>query len=162
MYWKYSLATVVRFVVVVAVLGAFSGPYSGVATAGDNSVIKLALDEVGNGIAMVRANPRDAKIWRSDPEKPQRVLWWMIKNRTSYPEIMFEIRFDSPDDAAGEDFFGDVVLGCGAKDVTVQPQKTPDTAGAEWPYSITAYACRDGVRAQKIATLESLKVVWQD
>jgi hypothetical protein len=161
MHRKGRFAIVVRVIVGIAVLGAFSGPLAGTAPAGDKSVIKLELDEVGSGYARIRVNPRDAKIWRNNPKKPQQILWWMVKNRSSYSKIMWEFRYDPSKGGGTADFFGDVDLGCGQKEVMARPEKIPEGPNAEWPYSITAYACKDGVKAQKIATIDP-KVVWQD
>jgi len=161
MHRNHRVALVVRVIVAVAVLGVLAGPLAGTATAGDKPVIKLGLDEIGSGRTMIRVNPRDAKIWRNNPKKPQQVLWWMVKNRTSYSELFWEFRFDASKKGGTEDFFGKVDLGCGEKEVTAQPEKKPETPNAEWPYSITVYACKDGVKAQKIATIDP-KVLWQD
>ncbi len=46
-------------------------------------------------------------------------------------------------------------------DIKVQPDKKPDIPKAEWPYSITVFACLDGVKAQKLATLDP-RIIWQD
>ena len=161
MHWNHRVALALRVVVAVAVLGVLAGPLADTATAGDNSVIKIALDEVAGGRSMIRVNPRDAKIWRNNPKKPQHILWWMIKNRTSYSELYWEFRFDPAKEGAAEDFFGEVVLGCGEKEVIAQPEKMPETPNAQWPYSITVFACKGGVKAQKLATANP-KVIWQD
>jgi hypothetical protein len=158
---KNHRAIVVRIIVAVAVLGVFAGPFADTAIASDNSVIKLGLDEVAGGRSMIRVNPRDAKIWRDNPEKSQQILWWMVKNRTSYSEIYWEFRFDASKEGGSKDFFGKVDLGCGEKEVIAEPEITPENSNAVWPYSITVYACRDGVKAQKLATANP-KVIWQD
>ena len=39
--------------------------------------------------------------------------------------------------------------------------KKPDFPEAEWPYSITVYACIDGAKAQKIAAVDP-RIIWKD
>ena len=49
----------------------------------------------------------------------------------------------------------------GQTEIKVQPDKKPDFPKAEWPYSITVYACDDGVKAQEIATTDP-RIIWND
>lgn len=162
MHRNHRIANITWAIVGVAIIIAFSGPCAGSAQAGDTKVVKLELDEVGSGITRIRVNPREAKIWRAAPGKAQKIRWWMIRNRTSYPKIMWEFRYDASKQGATADYFGDVDLECGGTRVEVPPEMKPDSPNAEWPYSITAYACVDGVKAQKIATVDTARVVWQD
>jgi len=122
--------------------------------------IQLALDQNVNGEVVIKVQPRDAKIWRNKPDKPKKVEWWWTVNDTSYPEIFWEIRYDASKGGTA-DYFGEVNIECGQKEIKVQPDKKPDIPKAEWPYSITVYACKDGVKAQKIATVDP-RIIWQD
>ena len=123
--------------------------------------IQIALDQNINGQPIVKVFPRDAKIWRNKPNKPKKVEWWWTTNETSYSEIYWEIRYDPSKSGATADYFGDVNIGCGETEIKVQPDKKPEVPKAEWPYSITAYACKDGVKVQKIATVDP-RIIWQD
>lgn len=140
---------------------ALSGALAGSANAGDTKVIRLYLEQGVTGVARVIGNPRDAKIWRNEPGKAQKIRWFMIKNRTSYNEVFWEFRYDPSKKGATADYFGDVDLECGGTRVEVLPEMKPDSPGAEWPYSITAYACTDGGKAQKIATFDA-RIIWKD
>jgi hypothetical protein len=123
--------------------------------------IQLALDQNINGEVVIKVQPRDAKIWRNKPDKPKKVEWFWTVNDTSYREIFWEIRYDPSKGGDTANYFGDVDIECGRKDIQVQPDKKPDIPKAQWPYSITVYACKDGVKAQKLATLDP-RIVWQD
>ena len=85
----------------------------------------------------------------------------MYDNRTSFNEIFWEFRYDSSKGGDAPNYFGDVDLGCGQKKIKAQPDKKPDSPNAEWPYSITAYACIDGVKGQEIATFDA-RIIWKD
>ena len=145
--------------IIVAV--ALSGTLAGSANAGDTKAIRLYLEQGVTGVARVIVNPRDAKIWRNAPGKAQNIRWFMVKNRTSYSRILWEFRYDPSKKGATADYFGDVDLECGGTRVEVPPEMKPDSPGAEWPYSITAYACTDGGKAQKIATVTA-RIIWKD
>ena len=143
-------------VVIAAVL--IAGPAS---TADKKTNIQLTLDQNFNGLPFIKVQPRDAKIWRNKPDKPKKVEWWWTINRTSYSEIFWEIRYDPSKGGGTADYFGEVDIECGQSEIKVQPDKKPDSPKAEWPYSITEYACKDGVKAQKIATIDP-RIIWQD
>jgi hypothetical protein len=125
------------------------------------TTIQLVLDEDLSGEPFIEVQPRDAKIWRNKPDKPKKVEWWWETNNTSFPEIFWEIRYDSSKGGATADYFGNVDIGCGETSIKVQPDKKPEIPKAEWPYSITVFACEDGVKAQKIATMDP-RIIWQD
>lgn len=160
-YRDHSFATVTWAFVIVAVLVAFCGPFAGSARAADNKVVKLSLEVGVTGAPRIRVQPPYAKIWRNKPDKPNKVLWWMVDNKTPYSEIFWEFRYDSSKKGATADYFGDVDLECGGTRVEVPPEMKPDSPGAEWPHSITAYACADGGKAQKIATFDA-RIIWKD
>ena len=150
----YSLA-------VAMVVVALSGVLAGSANAGDTKVVRFDLEQGVTGGARIMVNPRDAKIWRNAPGKAQKIRWWMKRNRTSFYEILWEFRYDPSEEGATADYFGDVDLECGETRVDAPPEMKPDSANAEWPYTITAYACRDGKKAQKIASV-SARIIWKD
>jgi hypothetical protein len=151
-----------RFAAVTALVFIATVLTAGTAGAEDkNTHIKLALDQNLNGVVVIKVQPRDAKIWRDTPNKPNRVEWWWMVNDTSYPEIFWEIRYDPAKGGGTGDYFGNVDIECGQTDIVVEPDKKPDAPKAQWPYSITVYACRGGVKAQKIATIDP-RIIWQD
>jgi len=160
-YRDHRFTAVTRAFVIVAVLVAFSGPFAGSAHAADKTVVKLGLALGFTGAPRVNVQPPYAKIWRNKPGKPNEVVWRMYYNKTSYYEVFWEFRYDSSKGGDTPNYFGDVDLGCGQKEIKVQPDKKPDSPNAEWPYTITAYACADGVKAQKIATLKA-RIIWKD
>ena len=162
MHRNHRVANITRAIAGVAIIAAFSGAGAEPACAGNTTVVKLELDEIGSGITRIRVNPRDAKIWRGEPGKAQKIRWWMVKNRTSYSQILWEFRYAASREGATADYFGDVDLECGKTEVEVPPEMLPESAEAAWPYSITAYACADGVKGQKIATIDTVRVVWKD
>ena len=153
---RFRFATITLGLVIAAVL--ISGPAN---AADKKTTIQLRLDQNVNGVAFIRVQPRDAKIWRNKPDKPKKVEWWWEFNQTSYGEIFWEIRYDPSKGGGTADYFGDVDIECGQKEIKVQPDKKPDFPKAEWPYSITVYACKDGVKAQEIATIDP-RIIWND
>ena len=82
-------------------------------------------------------------------------------NRTSYYEILWEFRYDPSKKGAREDHFGEINLGCGETRVDALPEMKPDTPNAAWPYTITAYACHNGKKAQKITSVDA-RIIWKD
>ena len=153
---RFRFATITLGLVIAAVL--ISGPAN---AADKKTTIQLRLDQNVNGVAFIRVQPRDAKIWRNQPDKPKKVEWWWRENDTSYGEIFWEIRYDPSKGGGTADYFGDVDIECGQTEIKVQPDKKPDFPKAEWPYSITVYACKDGVKAQEIATIDP-RIIWND
>jgi hypothetical protein len=152
MHHRSRFAIIIFGLVIAAVLIA------GSANAADKKrYIELKLDVGSTAKPFIRVLPRDAKIWRNKPGKPKKVEWWWTTNKTSYSEIFWEIRYDPSKGGGTADYFGDVDIACGES----KPDKKPDFPNAEWPYSITVYACSDGVKAQKIATLDP-RIKWQD
>jgi len=149
-------AAMALIIVVAAVL--IAGPAD---AADKKTTIQLMLDQNVNGVAFIQVQPRDAKIWRNKPDKPKKVEWWWEINRTSFDELFWEIRYDPSKDRATANYFGDVDIECGESEIKVQPDKKPDFPKAEWPYSITVFACKDGVKAQEIATVDP-RIIWQD
>jgi hypothetical protein len=151
-----------RFAAIALVLMIAAVFIAGSSHAADKKTnIQLALDQNINGEVVIKVQPRDAKIWRNKPDKPKKVEWWWSVNDTSYPEIFWEIRYDPSKGGDTANYFGDVDIECGQNEIQVQPDKKPDIPKAEWPYSITVYACKDGVKAQKLATLDP-RIIWQD
>ena len=98
--------------------------------------------------------------WRNKPNKPKKVEWTTV-NTTRYPELFWELRYDPSKGGGTADYFGDVDIECGVANIKVQPDKKPDFPNAQWPYSVTAYACADGVKAQEVATVDP-RIVWKD
>ena len=100
---------------------------------------------------VVKVQPRDAKIWRNTPDKPKKVNWWIDQQHLVRSELFWELRYD-PDKGGGtENYFGDVDIECGETAIKVQPDKKPDFPYAQWPYSVTVYACVDGTKGEKLA-----------
>jgi hypothetical protein len=149
-------ATITLGLVIAAAL--IAGPGN---AADKKTTIRLVLDQNTNGVAFIRVQPQEAKIWRNKPDKPKKVEWWMVTNKTSFIDIFWEIRYDPSKGGGTADYFGKVDIECGKKEIKVQPDKKPDFPKAEWPYSIDAYACKDGVKAQKIATIDP-RIIWND
>jgi hypothetical protein len=123
--------------------------------------IQLALDQNINSVVIIKVQPRDAKIWRNKPDKPKKVEWWWTVNDTSYTEIFWEIRYDPSKGGGTANYFGDVDIECGKNEIKVQPDKKPDFPNAVWPYSVTVYACSNGAKAQKLATVDP-RIIWKD
>jgi hypothetical protein len=149
-------AVIALAVVIAAVL--IAGPAD---AADKKTTIQLMLSQNINGMPIIKVQPRDAKIWRNKPDKPKKVEWWWTENDTSYSEIFWEIRYDPSKGGGTADYFGDVDIECGKNEIKVQPDKKPDFPNAEWPYSITVYACKDGVKAQEIASVDP-RIIWKD
>ena len=154
-YGHRFAATTLALIIAAVFIAGFSH------AADKKTTIHLALDQNINGEVVIKVQPRDAKIWRNKPDKPKKVEWWWQINDTSYSEIFWEIRYDPSKGGGTADYFGNVNIGCGTNEIKVQPDKKPDFEKAEWPYSIAVYTCRDGVKAQKLATLDP-RIIWQD
>ena len=154
-YGHRFVATTMALIIAAVFVASFSH------AADKKTTIQLRLDQNLNGMPYIQVQPRDAKIWRNKPDKPKKVEWWWTINRTSYSEIFWEIRYDPSKGGGTADYFGEVDIECGQSEIKVQPDKKPDSPKAEWPYSITVYACKDGVKAQKIATVDP-RIIWQD
>ena len=122
--------------------------------------ILLTLRVEVTGRTAVKVQPRDAKLWRNNPDKPKRVEWIAVNN-TPYEEVFWEIRYDPSKGEGTADYFGDVDIECGQKEINVLPNRIPDSPMAEWPYSVTVYGCVDGTKRQELATLDP-RVIWQD
>ena len=152
----HRFAAMTLLVVIAAVLIA-----SPASTADKKTNIQLTLDQNFNGLPFIKVQPRDAKIWRNKPDKPKKVEWWWMTNSTSYSEIFWEIRYDPSKGGGTANYFGDVDIECGKNEIKVQPDKKPDFPMAEWPYSVTVYACVNGDKAQKIATADP-RIIWKD
>jgi hypothetical protein len=161
MHRDRRFGAVTHSLAIAVVLAVFSGALVGSAQAGDTKVVRFELEQGVTGGARVVVNPGAAKIWRNAPGKAQKIRWFMAKNRTSYSYIFWEFRFDPSKEGATADYFGDVDLECGETRVEVPPEIKPDSPNAVWPYTITAYACAKGVKAQKIATVNA-RIVWKD
>jgi len=156
MQQRFRFATITLGLVIAAVL--IAGPAD---AADKKTTIQLRLDQNINGVPIIKVQPRDAKIWRNKPDKPKKVEWWWTSNDTSYSEIFWEIRYDPSKGGGTADYFGDVDIECGKNEIKVQPDKKPDFPNAEWPYSITVYACKDGVKAQEVASVDP-RIIWND
>jgi hypothetical protein len=109
---------------------------------------------------IIKVQPRSAKIWRNQPDKPKKVNWIAVNN-TPYEEVFWEIRYDPSKGGESANYFGDVDIECGETEIKVKPDKTPDFPNAEWPYSVTAFGCVDGQKAQKLAELDP-RIIWDD
>jgi len=157
---KHRVTRITRAVVFVAALAVFGGPLASSAMAKDQTEIQLALSLDLKGNAVVKVVPSQAKIWRKKPDKPKKVYWWTV-NTTPYEELFWELRYDPSKGGGTADYFGDVDIECGTESIKVQPDKTPDFPYAEWPYSVSVYACANGEKAQKLGTVDP-RIVWKD
>jgi archaellum component FlaG (FlaF/FlaG flagellin family) len=63
--------------------------------------------------------------------------------------------------ALDQNINGEVVIKVQPRDAKIWRNKPDKPKKVEWPYSITVYACKDGVKAQKLATLDP-RIIWQD
>ena len=150
---RFSALTLATAIAAVSIAG-FTGATD------KKTNIRLTLRQDRNGDLLVIVRPQNAKIWRNNPDKPKKVNWW-TDNYSTYGELFWELRYD-PDKGGGTaDYFGEVDIECGQKEIKVQPDKKPDFPEAEWPYSITVYACIDGAKAQKIAAVDP-RIIWKD
>jgi hypothetical protein len=148
--------------VMVAMAVSFAGLSAFSAEAADETPIRLELRlERGTGRTFVLVVPPKAKIWRSTPDKPRAIYLTGI-NTTEYVEVALEIRYNDSDKGASADYFGDIDIACGQKgSMIVEPSEIPDAAGAEWPYTVTVYACKDGAKAQVVGTANA-RIIWAD
>ena len=134
---------------------------AGSAPAADKKTnVQLTLKLAINGNTLIKVQPRDAKIWRDNPDKPKKINWWTV-NFTSFDELFWELRYEPSKGEASANYFGDVDIECREDEITIRPGRTPDIPKAQWPYSITVYACVDGVKAQKLATIDP-SIIWND
>jgi hypothetical protein len=156
-------ASMTLALVIAAVLVAFSSPLTSTAHAGEKDKKKdvtLTLTLGLTGIPYIKVQPRDAKIWRNKPDKPKKVNWIAVNN-SPYSEVFWEIRYAPSKGGESANYFGDVDIECGQTEIKVQPDKKPDFPKAEWPYSVTAYGCADGQKAQRLAELDP-RIIWND
>jgi hypothetical protein len=145
---------------IAVVLAVFSGPFAGPAQAGEYKFIEIDVHTDLAGQLVIMVDPVNAKIWRNKPDKPKKIRW-KTHNDSPYDEVFWELRYDPSKGGGTADYFGDVDIECGQTEIKVQPDKKPDFPKAEWPYSITVYACDDGVKAQEIATTDP-RIIWND
>lgn len=157
---KFRLATVVRAISIFAVLIVFDGSLTRSAYAGDAKDVRLWLAFETTGRAVIIVDPSYAKIWRNKPDKPKKVNWDTVNN-SQYEELFWELRYDPSKGGASADYFGDVDIVCGETAIKVQPEKKPDFPNAQWPYAVSVYACKNGVKAQKLACVDP-RIVWKD
>lgn len=145
---------------VAAALVFFSGPGAGSARADESKDITLELSIDGAGTATITVDPEDAQIWRNKPNKPKKVNWKTV-NSSPHPGLFWELRYDPDKGGGSADYFGEVDIACGETGTKVQPDKKPDFPHAQWPYSVTVYACAEGAKGQQLATVDP-RIVWKD
>lgn len=143
-----------------AAVALFSSASAGSARAAESRDITLELSVDGAGAASITVDPEDAQIWRNKPNKPKKVHWKTV-NSSPHAELFWELRYDPGKGGGSADYFGEVDIACGEGGAKVQPDKKPDFPYAQWPYSVTVYACADGARSQLIATVDP-RIVWKD
>jgi len=156
MHHRFRFATIILGLIIAANMIAGSA-----GAADKKTKIELSLEVASTAVPFIKVKPRDAKIWRNKPDKPKKIEWWWTENVASNAEIFWEIRYDPSKSGGTANYFGDVDIECGKNEIKVQPDKKPDFPNAEWPYSITVYACKNGVKDQKIATIDP-RIIWQD
>jgi hypothetical protein len=137
-----------------------SGLLIGSAHAADSKAVTLSLSIDSAGTASITVDPEDAQIWRNKPNKPKKVHW-KTANSSSQAELFWELRYDPDKGGGSADYFGEVDIACGETDTKAQPDKKPDFPYAQWPYSVTVYACADGAKGQQLATVDP-RIVWKD
>lgn len=133
---------------------------AGTAEAADTKDVKLTLTVSSAGTATITVDPEDAKIWRNKPNKPKKVNWQTV-NESSHNQLFWELRYDPGKGGGTANYFGDVDIACGETEKKVQPDKKPDFPYAQWPYSVTAYSCVDGVKGDQLADVDP-RIVWKD
>ena len=150
-----------RFAVMALAAVVVTVMFAGTAPAADKKTnIQLTLKITMTGNMYIQVQPRDAKIWRNRPDKPKKVNWWTV-NYTDYEELFWEIRYDDSKGGGTANYFGDVDIGCSETEIKVQPHKKPDFPNAEWPYAVAVYACANGQKAQRLATVDP-RIIWND
>ena len=157
---NHDFAAIIRSLAVAVVLAVLSGGLVGSAHAGDSKLVRLKLLTEPSGRPLIMVDPPHAKIWRNNPDKPEKVNWSTV-NHGPYNELFWELRFDPSKAGSSANYFGDVDIECGVTEIVVQPDIKPDSANAEWPYRLTVYACADGVKGQHVATVNA-RIVWKD
>lgn len=157
---NHRFPTITLALVTVVVVFGFSGSLTGSALAADKTQVKLRLYTGMTGSVGILVNPSEAKIWRNKPDKPKKVEWFTV-NDSPYANLFWELRYDTSKGGSTANYFGDVDLECGVTRKKVQPDKKPDFPNAQWPYSVTVYACANGEKAQKLATVDP-RIVWKD
>jgi hypothetical protein len=146
---------------IAVVLVASGGPMAGFAHAGDDTIVRLKLTLQPSGKQVIRVDPPNAKIWRDTPDKPKEVNWLKIQ-QAIYDELFWELRYDPAEGDGSANYFGDVDIECGKREIKVQPDKKPDVPHAQWPYSVTVYACVEGFKGQKLGAVDNMRIVWKD
>jgi hypothetical protein len=86
---------------------------------------------------------------------------WQTVNESSHNQLFWELRYDPGKGGGTANYFGDVDIECGTTAIKVQPDKKPDFPYAQWPYTVTVYACVDGVKGQELANIDP-RIVWRD
>jgi hypothetical protein len=150
---RFAVTTLAVVIAVILIVG--SAPASDKKT---NVQLTLKLDI--NGRLLMKVQPQNAKIWRNRPDKPKKVNWWTV-NLTDYDELFWELRYEPSKGGGTVNYFGDVDIECGTTEIKVQPDKKPESPYAEWPYSVTVYACDDGAKAQQLAAVDP-RIIWVD
>jgi hypothetical protein len=157
--------SIVLFLALIGSSVVSVGPWTGVAEAGDKesfSLVRLRLSVQRSGMFFVNGAPGHAKLWRQTEGKPA-IIRWETWNGSPYEELYWEIRFNSDDAKATENFFGDVDVPCGEDTVDIRVKKKPDVANAEWPYTATVFACQEGAKAVEVASMaKGLRIIWKD
>lgn len=143
-----------------AVIVTFGGLSATTSEAADKTDVELTLAVDSAGTATITIDPEDAQIWRNELDKPKKIYWTTV-NTSSHDQLFWELRY-APDKGGGSaDYFGNVDIVCGETDIKVQPDKKPDVPYAQWPYSVTVFACADGAKGQELATVDP-RIVWKD
>ena len=150
----------IHALVIAAVFVALSFPFTGSAQAADKKDVELTLTLGPAGDYGIRVMPPDATIWRNKPNKPKKINWTTLAV-SAYEGLYWEIRYDPSKGGGSANYFGDVDIECGETKKKVQPDKKPEVPNAEWPYSVTVYACVDGAKAQELATVDP-RIIWKD
>jgi hypothetical protein len=130
------------------------------AEAAEKKDVKLTLNIDGAGAASISVDPEDAQIGRNKPDKPKKVNW-KTGNKSQHAQLFWELRYDPGKGGGTANYFGDVDIACGETEKKVQPDKKPDFPYAQWPYSVTAYSCVDGVKGDQLADVDP-RIVWKD
>lgn len=152
-----------RFVLTVAGLLAFSFFLSAgqaqAQTDNDAREVTLTVTESGPGQCTITVDPDPAHIWRGPNEKIKKVKWVAAPD-PEHRELYWELRYKSNSPVASGNYFGDVDLPCGVTQIKKQPA-TPGKAKAAWPYSVTVYLCKDGVKKAKLCRKDP-RIQWND
>jgi len=162
MGWSVVNKKLTKATLVVAIIGLLASTDASTAWADPPDAREVTLGRVIDrpDSCTVTVHPETATISRGEHQKIKKVYWAASPN-DQFPELYWELRWDSDKGGASEDYFGAVDLPCGVTDIKVQPNPKPKIPQAEWPYSVKVYSCSGGARSEHICTVDP-RIRWDD